>query len=375
MKKVVYIALLFPLFSLSQTLSSTTHIDITKYWYQETTGYTYPMNIFVPSGDVPEGGFPVCILLHGNGGNGGGMIHQFKNVLECHALVAPSGYLNSWNICDEDSDAPDLEMLDDLINQLQTYSNINPNKIRILGSSNGGGLANNVFITNKNTGVDIVCAIVSHLNEPQFHLDNFYAASSSTEPSSSYCGYDSLVAPLNSRKYLSISNDNDPIIPYTGGPSVVGIDFLDAENAAFNIAMSKGYSESQILSGTTTGAPEITEYSYLSGDVVHIKSDAEHGTNSTQREYIKSYFSDCSLGLSVNPFETGDVTIYPNPTNGGVFINTPNEFKEIRVYSTHGALLMKSNSEALTISSLSSGTYVFEVEFKDNITQRRIVKK
>ena len=375
MKKLVYIALLFPLFSLSQTLSSSTHIDITKYWYQETTGYTYPMNIFVPSGDIPEGGFPICILLHGNGGNGGGMINQFKNVLECHALVAPSGYLNSWNICDEDSDAPDLEMVDDLINQLQTYSNINPDKIRILGSSNGGGLANNVFITNKNPGVDIVCAIVSHLNEPQFHLDNFYAASSSTEPSSSYCGYDSLVAPLNSRKYLSISNENDAVIPYTGGASVVGIDFLDAENAAFNIAMSKGYSESQISSGTTTGYPEITEYSYLSGNVVHIKSDAGHGTNSTQREYIKSYFSDCSVGLSVNSFETGNLTIYPNPTNGGVFINAPKEFKEIRVYSTHGVLLMKSNQQNLTISSLSSGTYLFEVEFKDSITQRRIVKK
>ena len=137
-------------------------------------------------------------------------------------------------------------MVDDLINQLQTYSNINPNKIRILGSSNGGGLANNVFIANKNTGVDIVCAIVSHLNEPQFHLDNFYAASSSTDPSSSYCGYDSLVDPLNSRKYLSISNENDAVIPYTGGASVVGIDFLDAENAAFYIAANQGYSESQI---------------------------------------------------------------------------------------------------------------------------------
>ena len=82
MKKLVYIIVFLPLFTLSQTLTSTTNIDITKYWHQETSGYTYPMNIFVPSGDVPEGGFPICILLHGNGGNGGDMINQFKNVLE-----------------------------------------------------------------------------------------------------------------------------------------------------------------------------------------------------------------------------------------------------------------------------------------------------
>ena len=82
MKILINITLLFPLFSFSQTLSSSTNIGITKYWYQEPSGYTYPMNTFVPSGDVPEGGFPVCILLHGNGGNGGGMIHQFKNHLD-----------------------------------------------------------------------------------------------------------------------------------------------------------------------------------------------------------------------------------------------------------------------------------------------------
>ena len=51
------------------------------------------------------------------------------------------------------------------------------------------------------------------------------------------------------------------------------------------------------------------------------------------------------------------------------------EFNEVRVYSTHGVLLMKSNSQALTVSSLPSGIYLFEVEFKDSITQRRIVKK
>tara|TARA_B100000963_G_scaffold9804_1_gene7700 strand:+ start:39 stop:1166 length:1128 start_codon:yes stop_codon:yes gene_type:complete len=375
MKLAVCIILYLPLFALSQTLTSITNINVTKYWHQETMGYTYPMNIFVPSGDIPENGFPVCVLLHGNGRNGVDMINQFKNVLECHVLVAPSGYLNSWNICNEDSDAPDLEMIDDLINHLQTYSNVNPDKIRILGSSNGGGLANNVFITNKNSGIDIVCAVVSHLNELQFHLDNFYSASGLTDPSISFCGYDSLVVPLTSRKYLSISNDNDSLIPYYGGPSVVGVDLLNADSAAFYIASNQGYSESQIIVGTTKGDPEITEYSYLSGDVVHIKSDAEHGTNITQREYIKSFFSDCSYGLSVNPFEKGDLTIYPNPTKGSVFINTPKQFDEIRVYSTQGTLLMKSNGESLTISSLSSGTYIFEIEFKDKVTQRRVFKR
>jgi len=373
MKILVYF-LFFPTILFSQNLTSATDIKISKKWYQEPNGYTFSINIFLPSGDAPEGGFPVCILLHGNGGDGEGIINQFKNILECHALVAPSGYLNSWNICDEDSDAPDLEMVDELINNLQTYSNVNPNKIRIIGSSNGAGLANNIFIQNKNSGVDIICSIVSHLNEPQFHNDNFYLPSNSSEQSNSYCGYDSLVYPSTSRKYLSISNDNDPVVPYNGGYSAVGIDFLDAETAAFKIAINQGYTESKITSGIKYGNPEISEYSYLLGNVVHIKGDANHGTNATQQEYIKNYFNDCNIDLGKKDIENKFLTIYPNPTSGNLFIKTLKEFDQIRLYSSHGALLMKSNSESLTISSLPAGTYIFEVEYEDEIRKRIIFK-
>ena len=37
------------------------------------------------------GGYPVAILLHGNGGNGNQIIFNVKNTLECHV---PTGYQN-----------------------------------------------------------------------------------------------------------------------------------------------------------------------------------------------------------------------------------------------------------------------------------------
>ncbi|MDP4813944.1 MAG: T9SS type A sorting domain-containing protein [Saprospiraceae bacterium] len=368
----------------SSNLTSSTSIIIKKTWSQQPNGYTYPMNIFVPTGAVPQGGFPVCILLHGNGGNGPGMVNQFLSTLSCHILVAPSGYQNSWNICAENSDAPDVEMIQDLVNNLQGYTNVNPNKIRILGSSNGAGLANRVFIENTNPGIDIICAIVSHLNEPQYHSGNFYKPGSTTDPSGSFCGYNVLATPLKSRKYLSISNDNDNLIPYLGGTSVVGVSFLAAETAALTIAKYKGHTNNILATGVTMGDPSITEFSYLSGDVVHLKGNAMHGTNATQRSYIKKYFSDCQASTSVPAIlPAGVFEISPNPASDYVDILSMSEMPEkvtLQLIGLNGQQLLTKNingiiageSIRLPLNHIHSGLYFLRIQTEKGVWVRKM---
>ena len=274
-------------------LTSLTEIIIEKTWAQQPNGYVYPIDIKVPESIEPIEGFPICVLLHSNGSNGRRIINQFSSVLDDHILIAPTGYLNSWNICDERSNAPDLEMVDELVNTLSNYSNINLNKIRILGSSNGAGLANNIFIQNENPNIDIICAVVSHLNIPQYHDNNFYKYSTVTNPMSAFCGYEEITNPISSRKYLSISNINDPTIPYLGGNSKVGLDFLNAEDAIFYIAKNQGFTGDKLPpEGSALGNPIIFEYSYLSGDVVHIKGNAMHSINPSQLDYLRTFFQN-----------------------------------------------------------------------------------
>jgi poly(3-hydroxybutyrate) depolymerase len=368
----------------SSNLTSSTSISIKKTWSQQPNGYTYPMNIFVPTGAVPQGGFPVCILLHGNGGNGPGMINQFLSTLPCHILVAPSGYQNSWNVCAENSDAPDVEMIQDLVNNLQGYTNVNPNKIRILGSSNGAGLANRVFIENTNPGIDIICAIVSHLNEPQYHSGNFYKPGNTTDPSGSFCGYNVLATPLKSRKYLSISNDNDNLIPYLGGTSVVGVSFLAAETAALTIAKYKGHTNNILATGVNMGDPSITEFSYLSGDVVHLKGNAMHGTNATQRSYIKKYFSDCQAYTSVpSILPAGVFEISPNPASDYVDILSVGDMSEkvtLQLIGLNGQQLLTKNingiiageSIRLPLNHIHSGLYFLQIKTEKGVWVRKL---
>ena len=292
-----------------QELSNSSNLDQSYSWSQEPNGYDFPVAINVPDngGVTPEGGFPVCILLHGNGGNGDQMANQFSNVLSCHILVAPTGYQNSWNICQEGSDAPDTDLVGSLIDTLQSFTNVNPNKIRILGSSNGGALANRLFIENDNAGVDRIVAIVSQMNTFQYHDAAFYMPSGLTDNSLSNCGYNTMVNPSTTRAYLSICNDNDPMIPYNGGSSPVGVDFLPAEEAAYLIAQYKGYNGSMIsgMMGNPMGMPLIFEYAYPQQKVYHIRGNASHAANESQLDYVKSFLEDCTFPLSsedlVNP--------------------------------------------------------------------------
>lgn len=302
-KKITYLffLLLFPTFIISQNLTSSSNLDITKTWYQEPNGYTYSIDIDIPNLIKPDSGYPVTILLHGAGGFGAGIINTYRNIIPCNILIAPNGYMNSWNIAQEASNAPDIEMIDELIYKLQQYDNINPNKINILGTSNGSALANRILIENKNSGIDIICAIVSHLTKPQFHNDNFYSPTDITDCNLPFCGYDSINIPLTGRKYLNIANVNDPVIPYYGG-FAFGIEFLNAEDAVFTIANSQGYTGNQIQ-GTilpNTMHP-IYEFSYLNNQVVMINATSVnyHYLNEYQKNYISDFFN-CNYSSSIS---------------------------------------------------------------------------
>ena len=352
-----------------QNITNSTNIHITKFWPQQPNGFTYPIHIHVPQGNPPSGGYPVAILLHGNGGNGNQTIFNVKNTLECHVLVAPTGYQNSWNICSENSNAPDTEMIYDLVNQLQSYSNINSNKIRILGFSNGAALANNVFIQNDNQGIDIICSVISQLNEPQYHLNSFWKSANNTDPSLNYCGYNVQSYPTNNRKYLSICNDNDMTIPYYGGQSAVGLNFIHAEEAAYSIAKNNGYLGPKIDSaaGFPLGLPVVFEYAYSSVGVFHIRGNAGHGINITQNNYIKNFLNDCNSVSNYDSKELNQLLIYPNPTSSFITIkhesNLPLSF---RLYDVFGRTIKQFNSKhyetTLDLTKFNDSFYFLKID-------------
>ena len=162
--------------------------------------------------------------------------------------------------------------------------------------------------------------------------------------------------------------NNDPIIPYTGGNSMVGVDFLAAQEATYIVAESQGYIGSQITeSGNSIESPVIFEYSYLAGDVVHIRGNARNTTNSTQHDYIKGFFSDTEIPLGINKKMYNGNKTYPNPFSAFLHIER-NDYSPsvLEVLNTIGELVFQKviNQKKiyLDLSSLPSGIYILRID-------------
>ena len=272
-----------------QMLQGSGDLNLEQSWPQEPDGWSYPVAVSVPPGEAPAQGFPVGVLLHGNGGNGFQMLNLGGNLLADHILVAPTGYLNSWNLCGENSEAPDIAMLSDLVDQLSGFDNVDANHIRLIGSSNGAGLVNQAFIELDDPGVDAFVAIVSQMNEPQYHQGAFHRPSGVTNAPLPFCGYDEVVVPMQGRKYLSICNHNDSVVPYDGGPAV-GNFFLPAEVAIHQVALQQGHVGPPVP-GESVGASSLTAFRYLDDQVILLRGGAGHGTSPNQMEFAAAFLA------------------------------------------------------------------------------------
>ncbi|MFL2620432.1 MAG: alpha/beta hydrolase family esterase [Flavobacteriaceae bacterium] len=152
--------------------------------------------------------YPVVFAYHGRGGSNNSWVNQLSSYTNSGEFIGiyPQGYLQSWNLGPEPSNADDVEFTNLIIEELQNYNNIDFEKIYAIGTSNGSGMVNKLGIETNH--FKAIAPIVSQLIESLPILET-------TNPISVF----------------QVNGALDTTIPIEGGPQL-GHVFLDAYESA-----------------------------------------------------------------------------------------------------------------------------------------------
>ncbi len=85
--------------------------------------------------------------------------------------------------------------------------------------------------------------------------------------------------------------------------------------------------------------------------------------------------------LSLKEIESGDITLYPNPTNDLIYLNSSfmKELKEVRLYDMQGKEILQlinnsSGAMEIDLKGIEAGSYLLKCGFGDTIITKRISK-
>ena len=98
-----------------------------------------PVIIQAPSVINPANNYPIVFAFHGNGGTNESWVNRLSSYTNSGEFVGiyPQGFLQSWNLGQEASNADDVAFVDLIIEELQNYNNLDFDKIYAIGTSNG----------------------------------------------------------------------------------------------------------------------------------------------------------------------------------------------------------------------------------------------
>jgi len=82
------------------------------------------------------------------------------------------------------------------------------------------------------------------------------------------------------------------------------------------------------------------------------------------------------LGVTENTIEENRITVYPNPSNGLVQIEIPNQtIERIRVYNFQGQIIKETTESQFTLSNYAHGSYFIEAQTRQGVFKYKLIKQ
>jgi len=97
--------------------------------------------------------------------------------------------------------------------------------------------------------------------------------------------------------------------------------------------------------------------------------------NTSYTDFFFGRLANSACGSASNEvFESQTLKLYPNPTNGLVYIDAQ-DLQSYEVYNLLGQRLMSGNSEVINLQDVSNGTYIVKVRTQsDEVMTSKVIK-
>ena len=286
-----------------------------------------------------DGTLPVLFFLHGLGDNITNCNQEFNfgQLAEEFgwAIVVPQarnlGMGNMWNVGMTNSDVDDAGFLMALLDSLTVQYQLDPDSVFFTGFSMGGFMTHRMAIEHGDRIT--ACAPVSGL---------IYTAQASLTP----------VAPV---RMLHIHGTNDNVVGYNGYSSAFGMNLGLGVDAILdywqNANGCSGEPAIDTLPDLKNDGLRFIRYTYNCGTDLqflkvvggtHTWYDNINRYDVDYKDIIYEFFTGHNTPSSVLSRKTGQLQVWPNPTNGSLnilFTNHNSPVNEIKVYDVFGKLM------------------------------------
>jgi D-alanyl-D-alanine carboxypeptidase len=83
-----------------------------------------------------------------------------------------------------------------------------------------------------------------------------------------------------------------------------------------------------------------------------------------------------TVGLAESTIPEKQITVYPNPTDGGVQIEIPNQtIQNVKVFDLQGQLIKETSENQFHLRNYSNGTYLIKAQTKNGVYTYKLIKQ
>lgn len=128
-------------------------------------------------------------------------------------------------------------------------------------------------------------------------------------------------------------------------------------------------------SGAYTGW-ESTTQSFQGNQTAYNLDGTWQNDSNIDGSYVFS--GDCSPALGTDDVFVSNISLYPNPTNGMIHVQTPNSMtiKDVKMYNLVGQIFaVELSNNTLDLTHFSNGIYLLDIATSDGRIVKKIIKK